>query len=105
MSEHAADDALERLESRDKQPGARIESLQLTRRTALTGGAAGLAAVLLEACGSVGGGTSAAQAAVSSNSLASIFGVKGGYRFTFVNHATTDTFFTPTISGIQDACQ
>ncbi len=105
MSEHAADDALERLESRDKQPGARIESPQLTRRTALTGGAAGLAAVLLEACGSVGGGTSAAQAAVSSNSLASIFGVKGGYRFTFVNHATTDTFFTPTISGIQDACQ
>ncbi len=65
-----------------------------------------MAAALLEACGgAMGGGTTAAQAAVSSNSPASIFGVKGGYRFTFVNHATTDTFFTPTVNGIQDACQ
>jgi simple sugar transport system substrate-binding protein len=106
MSEHdAADDALERLEWRDQKSGVRNGSAQLTRRTALTGGAAGLAAALLEACGSVGGGTSTAQASVSSNPIASIFGVKGGYRFAFVNHATTATFFTPTVNGVQDACQ
>ena len=107
MSEHdAAGDALERAEGSDIGSGEPIEGAHLTRRTALTGGAVGLAAMLLEACGSAaGGGASTAQAAISSNPIPTIFGVKGGYRFTFVSHATTDTFFTPTVNGIQDACQ
>ncbi len=106
MSEHdAVGDALERLEWRDEKSGNLSKAAQITRRTALTGGGAGLAAVLLGACGSAVGGTTAAQAAVNSSSVPSIFGVSGGYKFTFVNHATTDTFFTPTINGIQDACQ
>jgi simple sugar transport system substrate-binding protein len=29
---------------------------------------------------------------------------KKGYKITFVNHVTTNEFFTPTIYGIQDAC-
>lgn len=74
---------------------------QFTRRTALTGGAAGLAAMLLDAAGH---GTGTAGAASPQPPVDSIFGVKGGYHFAFVNHATADTFFTPTINGIEDAC-
>lgn len=108
MSEHdAVGDALERLEWSDKKSGNVSKAVQVTRRTALTGGAAGLAAALLEACGgSNNSGTTSAKAATGSASgISSIFGVKGGYHFTFVNHVTTNTFFTPTISGIQDACK
>ena len=65
----------------------------------------GLAAVLLEACGSSGdSGTTNASAATGSSG-ASIFGVKGGYRFSMVNHVTTNDFFTPTQSGAADACK
>jgi simple sugar transport system substrate-binding protein len=107
MSEHdAVGDALERLEWSDKRSGNISKAAQLTRRTALTGGAAGLAAVLLEACGNSGSaGTATAQASAGPTQVESIFGVKGGYRFTFVSHATSDTFFTPTINGIQDVCK
>ena len=107
MSEqNAIGDALERLEWNDRKSGNVSKAAQLTRRTALTGGAAGLAAVLLEACGgSNGAGTATASGATSTTPVSTIFGVKGGYRFTFVNHATADTFFTPTVNGIQDACQ
>jgi simple sugar transport system substrate-binding protein len=85
---------------------ARAGAAGLTRRTALTGGAAGLAAVLLEACGSAAGsGTStAANAANAPPPVTSVFGVNGGYHFAFINHATADTFFTPTVNGIEDAC-
>jgi len=104
----AIGDALERLEWNDKQAtDGPSSAARVTRRTALTGGAAGLAAVLLEACGSAGGGgTTAAGATTATTSpVSSIFGVGGGYRFAFINHATHNTFFTPTINGIQDACQ
>ena len=37
--------------------------------------------------------------------LRSIFGVGGGYKFTMVNHVTTNVFFTPTQSGAADACK
>jgi simple sugar transport system substrate-binding protein len=99
-------DALERLEWTDENSGCASMAAQITRRAALTGGAAGLAAALLEACGNSGaGGAPSASAASSRTSpVAPIFGVNGGYRFTFVNHATTNAFFTPTINGIQDAC-
>jgi simple sugar transport system substrate-binding protein len=99
-------DALERLEWADEKSGAVSKAAQITRRTALTGGAAGLTAVLLEACGSSNSsGASTAGAVSSSSPVAPIFGVKGGYRFTFVNHVTTNTFFMPTINGIEDACK
>lgn len=93
--EEIVGDALERLEWTDKKSGSVSKAAQITRRTALTGGAAGLAALLLE---------TASASASSSSPDASIFGVKGGYKFTFVNHVTTNPFFTPTISGIHDAC-
>jgi len=106
MSEpDATSNALERLEWSDKRAAHASPLAQLTRRSALTGGAAGLAAVLLEACGSASGsGTANADAATTTSPVASIFGVRGGYHFAFVNHATADTFFTPTVNGIQDAC-
>jgi simple sugar transport system substrate-binding protein len=106
MSEpDATRDALERLEWGDKKAANASTPAHVTRRTALTGGAAGLAAVLLEACGSAGGsGTTNADAATTSSPVASIFGVRGGYHFAFINHAVADTFFTPTVNGIQDAC-
>jgi simple sugar transport system substrate-binding protein len=96
------DDAIERLEWRDKRSGDVSRVAQITRRTALTGGAAGLTAALLDACGGSGGAKTNAKAPGSG--ISSIFGVSGGYRFTFVNHVTTNSFFTPTINGAADAC-
>jgi simple sugar transport system substrate-binding protein len=104
-------DAIERLEwderKEDDTPFKRWR--QMTRRTALTGAAAGLAAAALEACGgssssSSSTGTSSAQAA-SGSSAAAIFGTSASYKFTFVNHVTTNPFFTPTQSGASDACK
>ena len=104
-------DAVERLEwderKEDDSPLKRWR--QVTRRTALTGAAAGLAAAALEACGgssssSSSTGTSSAQAA-SGSSAAAIFGSSQAYKFTFVNHVTTNPFFTPTQSGASDACK
>ena len=43
----------------------------------------------------------AAQAFAAS---ASIFGSQKTYKFMFVNHVTTNPFFTPTQYGIADAC-
>jgi simple sugar transport system substrate-binding protein len=77
---------------------------QITRRTALTGGAAGIAAAMLEACGSSSSSSSTASAA-SGGGASSIFGVPGGYHFVMVNHVTTNVFFTPTQSGAADACK
>ncbi len=100
----AVEDALERLEWGDTRADRVSPALRLTRRSALTGGAAGLAAALLDACGRASGtGTTTIQ--TPGNPVPAIFGVKGGYRFTFVNHATENAFFIPTINGIQDACR
>ena len=96
-------DAIERLEWQDKRSGDVSRIAQITRRTALTGGAAGLTAALLDACGGSGGGAKT-NAKAPSSGISSIFGVRGGYRFTFVNHVTSNTFFTPTINGAADAC-
>ena len=100
-------DAIERPEYDEERTAAASRASQLTRRAALTGGAAGLAALMLEACGgATGGGTTTASAATTTTSAASsIFAVTAGYRFAFVNHATLDSFFIPTINGIEDACQ
>ncbi|MGH2857681.1 MAG: hypothetical protein ACRDMJ_09360, partial [Solirubrobacteraceae bacterium] len=100
-------DAVERLEwderKEEETPFKKIR--QLTRRTALTGGAAGLAAFMLEACGSssssssssaTGVGTSSAATSSGSSAASSIFGVSKSYHFVMVNHVTTNVFFTPT---------
>ena len=76
---------------------------QFTRRTALTGGAAGVAAMILEACGSSKPSTS--SAAGSRSSVGGIFGSSKSYHFVMVNHVTTNVFFTPTQSGAADACK
>ena len=98
-------DAVERLEwdERKEEDNPLKRWRQMTRRTALTGGAAGLAALALEACGgSSSSGTTSAQAA-SGSSAAAIFGVNQSYKFTLVNHVTTNPFFTPTQNGAADA--
>jgi simple sugar transport system substrate-binding protein len=97
-------DALERLEFRDRKvpDGPHKDWRQLTRRTALTGGAAAIAATVLEACGSSKSTTS--QAATSSGGGSGVFGSSGSHHFVMVNHVTTNSFFTATIYGCQDAC-
>ena len=98
-------DAVERLEwdERKVEETSHKRLLQMTRRTALTGGAAGIAALVLEACGS--SGTSTSKASGGGSAASGIFGSSQQYKFTFVNHVTTNTFFTPTQSGASDACK
>ena len=109
-------DAVERLEwdERKEEDTPHKRWRQLTRRTALTGAAAGIAAAILEACGSsnktttavTGTGTATATTPSSSGSSASaIFGVNAAYKFTLICHVTTNPFFTPTQNGAADACK
>ena len=97
-------DAIERLEWDERNehdvPFKRLR--QITRRTALTGGAAGLVALALEACGSSAANTSASGRA---SAASKIFGDRRRLSFTFVNHATTNSFFTPARNGAADACK
>jgi simple sugar transport system substrate-binding protein len=65
------------------------------RRTALTGVASGSVGALLSACGT---------SASSGGGSASVFGSHKKYKFVFVNHVTTNVFFTPTQYGAADAC-
>jgi simple sugar transport system substrate-binding protein len=91
-------EVIERLESADGPRENTQDSrwLQTTRRTALTGGAAGLTAFLIGACG---GGSNSASADASK-----VFGPQKRFRFTVINHVTTNPFFVPTKSGASDAC-
>ena len=101
-------DAVERLEwdERKEDDNPVKKWRQVTRRTALTGGAAGMAALILEACGGSSSSSSTASAAGGGGSAAaSIFGDNQKYKFTFVNHVTTNPFFTPTQNGAADACK
>ncbi len=106
MSENdSLDDAVERLEwdEREVDESPMKKAGQLTRRTALTGVAAGVAAAALEACG---GSSKPGSASGSSGSSASaIFGVNEKFHFVMVNHVTTNVFFTPTQNGAADACK
>jgi simple sugar transport system substrate-binding protein len=107
----AVNDVVERLEwedaRREETPHSRMAAL--TRRTALTGGAAGLATAILAACG--GGSdknttsTSQAQSPSSGSPAAGIFKSSAKYKFVFVNHVTTNPFFVPTRYGAEDACK
>src|SRR5260370_38165529 len=100
MSEEYLGDAIERLEwderRQEETPYKRWR--QFTRRTALTGGAAGIAALALEACG----GSSSNSAAAGGSAASGIFGSNQSLKFTFVNHVPTNTFFTPTQSRAAD---
>jgi simple sugar transport system substrate-binding protein len=100
-------EAVERLEwderKDDETPHSRLR--QFTRRTALTGGAAGIAAAMLQACGSSSSSSSASAASGGSSGAATIFGSTKKLKFTMVNHVTTNVFFTPTQSGAADACK
>jgi simple sugar transport system substrate-binding protein len=100
-------DAVERLEwdERKEDDTPPKSWRQLTRRTALTGGAAGIAAMVLEACGGSNSSSSTASASGGGSAAASIFGSSQSYKFTLVNHVTTNPFFTPTQSGASDACK
>ena len=92
-----AHEAVERLNYDDgkaERPG--FDRRTFLRRTALTGVAAGSVGALLGACGS---------SATSSSGASSIFGNSESFKFTFVNHVTTNPFFVPTQYGIQDACK
>jgi simple sugar transport system substrate-binding protein len=97
-------DAIERLEwgERKDEETPYKRWRQLTRRTALTGGAAAIAATVLEACGSSKSTTS--SAATTSSGGSGPYGSSGGHKFVMVNHVTTNSFFTATIYGCQDAC-
>jgi simple sugar transport system substrate-binding protein len=107
----AAHDVIERLEWTDgKQEDTPHKRWRdLTRRTALTGGAAGMAAFILQACGggkkssTTGTGTAAAQG--SGTPAAGVFGPQKKMKFVFVNHVTTNPFFVPTKYGAEDACK
>jgi simple sugar transport system substrate-binding protein len=108
-------DAIERLEWDERReedtPFKRMR--QVTRRTALTGGAAGIGALILQACGgssktsssSSATATGTASAATGGSAASGIFGSSKAYKFTLVNHVTTNPFFTPTQNGAADACK
>jgi simple sugar transport system substrate-binding protein len=103
-------DAVERLEfSERKEPESSHKRIkQVTRRTALTGGAAGIAALALQACGSSSSKSTSASASTASTSTSvsdAVFGSHPSYHFVMVNHVTTNTFFAPTQSGAADACK
>jgi simple sugar transport system substrate-binding protein len=92
-----AHEAVERLEytERPETRSSGFDRRAFLRRTAMTGVAAGSVSTLLAACGS---------SASSSSGASSIFSGKS-YKFTFVNHVTTNPFFVPTQYGIADACK
>jgi simple sugar transport system substrate-binding protein len=81
-----------------------IDRRSFLRRTALTGVAAGSVSTILSACGSSSSGTTNSKAASSGGNSASVFGSHKAYKFVFVNHVTTNPFFTPTQYGAADAC-
>ena len=103
-------DALERLEwaeakAQEETPVTRWRAV--TRRTALTGGAAGLAAAMLTACGSSKTGTSKATATATAQGGggSGVFAEDSKLKFVLVNHVTTNPFFVPTKYGAEDACK
>jgi simple sugar transport system substrate-binding protein len=93
-----AHEAVEQLDYLDQpnvdRPG--FDRRAFLRRTALTGIAAGSVGGLLSACGS-------SASSSGSGGSASIFGSHPTYKFVFVNHVTTNPFFTPTQYGAADA--
>jgi simple sugar transport system substrate-binding protein len=98
-----SNDLIERLEWRDAKsdetPHSRARAV--TRRAALGGGAGAIAGLML---GQPAASLAAGTAHAASASAAQVFGKQKAYHFVFVNHVTTNTFFTATQYGIADAC-
>jgi simple sugar transport system substrate-binding protein len=92
-----AAESLDYLDQPDTDTGRRgFDRRAFLRRTALTGVAAGSVGTILNACGS---------SASSGGASTDVFGSHPNYKFVFVNHVTTNPFFTPTQYGIADACK
>jgi len=83
----------------ERMSPAQRTSYEVSRRKAL-----GIAAKL----GLGGAAAAAAGAGIGSRQVREALAAAGlpqkPYKITFVNHVTTNTFFTPTIYGIEDAC-
>jgi simple sugar transport system substrate-binding protein len=98
-----AHEAVEQLDYLDRpdigRPG--FDRRAFLRRTAMTGIAAGSVGGLLSACGSSASSGSSGGGGTSDE----VFGSHPSYKFVFVNHVTTNPFFTPTQYGIADACK
>jgi len=92
---HEAVEHLDYLDTPDARPG--FDRRSFLRRTALTGVAAGSVGTLLAACGS--------SASSGSGGAGGIFGSSKSFKFTIVNHVTTNPFFVPTQYGAADACK
>ena len=103
---HEAVERLEWAEGKQEETPA-IKLRALTRRTALTGGAAGIVATMLAACGgSSGGGSKAtATAQAAQEGGGGVFAQTSKLKFVLVNHVTTNPFFVPTKYGAEDACK
>jgi simple sugar transport system substrate-binding protein len=91
-------EALERLDHSDRAHAGRpgFDRRAFFRRSAMTSVAAGSVGTLLSACGASGS---------SGGGSESVFGKHKGFKFVFVNHVTTNVFFTPTQYGAADACK
>src|SRR3954453_19886519 len=102
-------EALERLEWADSKqeetPATRMRAM--SRRAALTGGAAGIASAMLAACGSSkpDNAKATATATAAQEGGSSIFAVSKKLKFVLVNHVTTNPFFVPTKYAAEDACK
>jgi simple sugar transport system substrate-binding protein len=104
----AVNEVIERLEWTDgpKEDTPHSRWRDVSRRTALTGAGAGLAAFVLNACG--GGDDKASTTATAQGGgspAAGVFGSQKKMKFVFVNHVTTNPFFVPTKYGAEDACK
>src|SRR5215207_330707 len=99
-------DALERLEWQEAREDApeRHPLAAMTRRAALTGGAAAMVSTAIAACGG-DGNKPASSKAQSGTSASGIFKSEGEQKFVLVNHVTTNPFFVPTRYGAEDACK
>jgi simple sugar transport system substrate-binding protein len=103
---HEAVERLEWTDGKDEEtPASRLRAL--TRRSALTGGAAGIVATMLAACGS--GSTKSSKATATATAAqeggGGIFAQTTKLKFVLVNHVTTNPFFVPTKYGAEDACK
>jgi simple sugar transport system substrate-binding protein len=94
----------EGVELTDGKGGSRFDRRSFLRRTAVTGAAAGGVSTILAACGSSSSKPGSASGATGSGG-SSVFGASKKYKFVFVNHVTTNPFFTPTQYGAADACK
>jgi simple sugar transport system substrate-binding protein len=101
-------DAVERLEWADAKQGEETPVSRLkavTRRAALTGGAAGIVSAALAACGSSSSKPGKASATPGQSGGGGVFGNNKKLKFVLVNHVTTNPFFVPTKYGAEDACK